>query len=74
MAICPKDLKPCIDDLCYAGDCLRMAGVQPLMRCPGGCGALIFLDGSDPEYECTCHDEDDWYEDDEPTDLAGNVR
>lgn len=24
--ICPKDLKPCCDDLCYGGGCLAMGG------------------------------------------------
>jgi hypothetical protein len=54
MAICPKDLKPCIDDLCYGSGCLRLDGEPMLERCPGGCGALVPIDGSDPDDACEC--------------------
>lgn len=37
MALCPKDFKPCIDDLCYGGGCLRMPGASILHKCDG-CG------------------------------------
>ena len=66
MAICPKNFRPCIDDLCYAGDCLALPGVPPLTHC-GGCGELVGLDGSDPLDSCECPlgDGDD-YEIEEP--------
>jgi hypothetical protein len=56
MAICPNDLKPCLDDLCYGSGCLRLPGVPMLTACTG-CGALIGTDGSDPLDECECRDE-----------------
>jgi hypothetical protein len=68
MAYCPADGKPCIDDLCYGGGCLR-TGEPMLTPCPG-CGALVGIDGSDPNDECACraYDDDDWEPDDEEDD------
>jgi hypothetical protein len=61
MAICPADLKPCIDDLCYGSGCLRLSGEPMLVKC-GGCGHLVAMDGSDID-DCECefvdHDEED---------------
>ena len=53
MPICPKDLKPCCDDLCQHGSCLLMPGVEPLEKGPGGCGQLVGVNGGDP-YGCDC--------------------
>jgi hypothetical protein len=61
--ICPKDSQPCIDDLCYGGSCLRMPGCSPLVKCPGGCGALVSRDGDDVD-ECECEPEFIEWEDD----------
>jgi len=55
---CPKDLKPCIDDLCYGGGCIRMDGAPMYSRCDG-CGALI---SEDDHEDCTCDNE--YYDDD----------
>jgi len=53
MAKCPNDGHACCDDLCYAGGCLHMPGVKPLIPCDG-CGATITLDGEDIFGECAC--------------------
>ena len=60
MAICPADFKPCVNDICYGGGCLK-CGESMLDYCRGGCGQLIAIDGSDRE-NCECDDEpnDDW--------------
>ncbi len=64
MALCPKTLKGCCDDLCYGGSCLLLPGISPLVRCDG-CGQLTALNG-DPEFdECECAleswpDYDEW--------------
>ena len=62
MVYCPKDLKPCIDDLCYGGSCLLLPGECPLTKCDG-CNQLIAIDGSFSDW-CECEDEwDGWCED-----------
>lgn len=53
MAYCPADLKPCMDDLCYGGGCLKLEGETMLTPC-SGCKAMIGIDGSDPNDECEC--------------------
>lgn len=62
MAFCPADHKPCIDDICYGNDCLRLDGEIMLKPCEG-CGKLIGIDGSDEYDECECEptypDDDD---------------
>lgn len=60
MAICPKDLLPCIDDLCYGNGCMAIGGEPMLTECLG-CGQLVAADGSDND-DCECDPED--YEDD----------
>lgn len=60
MSYCPKDGKPCIDDLCHGGGCLRMHGAPMLFKCPGGCGALI---SDDDTMDCMC--DDDYYPEDD---------
>lgn len=55
MGYCPKDLKPCIDDLCHGGGCIECNG-EPLYYPCGGCGKLVSEDDGDlcvcePEYE-----------------------
>lgn len=57
--ICPKDMKPCCDDLCYSGTCLCMPGVMPYEHCDG-CGALVSEDDHDA---CTC---EPFYDEEEP--------
>lgn len=47
---CPKDFRPCCDDLCYGGGCLAMEGAPMLQKCDG-CGAFISEEDSD---NCTC--------------------
>jgi hypothetical protein len=60
MAICPATYHACIDDLCYGSGCLKMQGAEPMLNpCPGGCGALVGIDGSDPDDACECFFEDD---------------
>lgn len=57
--ICPKDLKPCCDDLCYGGGCLAMGGYPMLERCQF-CKGLI--DRENPDYgTCTCDPDGDEY-------------
>ena len=53
---CPKDLKPCIDDLCYGGGCMERNGAEMLYR-RSGCKALI---SEGDMWDCTCelYDED----------------
>jgi hypothetical protein len=55
--VCPKDFKPCIDDLCYGGGCIRMPGYPMIRRCEY-CGQLVDDEG---DLECDC-------ENDEPLD------
>lgn len=71
MAICPKDLKPCCDDICYGAGCIRIIGnPSMLVKCHGGCGGLIAMDGSDT-YDCTCdRDDDDFDYETSPTRVA----
>ena len=56
---CPRDSKVCIDDLCYGGSCLMMAGVAPGERCDG-CGVVVFRDIED----CRCELDDEYPDDD----------
>ena len=53
MAYCPKDLKPCSDDLCYGGGCLVLDGAAMYYPC-AGCNKLVSDDDNDM---CAC-DED----------------
>lgn len=53
--LCPRDFKPCIDDLCYGGGCIESDGAAMYTRCPG-CHALI---SDDDTYGCTCDDYED---------------
>lgn len=54
--LCPKDYKPCCDDLCHGGGCLQMEGYQMLAQC-SVCGGI--QDSEIPECStCTCEDED----------------
>lgn len=60
--LCPKDSKPCLDDLCHGAGCLQMDGYPMLVQCDR-CGDLIEDCSS-----CTCEDADDdfdWPDDDE---------
>jgi len=59
MSLCPKDGKPCCDDLCYAGGCLMMDGYHMLEVCDA-CGGTI--DEVQPECgTCRCDYCDDEY-------------
>lgn len=66
MAICPKDLKPCCDDICYGSGCMLLPGVSMLTHC-SGCGQLVSVDGSD-DWECECEDDYNEGEDENPLD------
>lgn len=62
--LCPKDMKPCCDDLCHGGGCLEMEG-YPMLGVCDFCGGVI--DDEIPDCStCTCGDEDDYDEDYEP--------
>jgi len=59
--LCPKDYKPCCDDLCHGGGCLRMNGYEMLVVCDV-CKGII--DEEIPECgTCKCGED---YEDDQP--------
>lgn len=58
MALCPKDWKPCCDDLCYGAGCLRTG--QPMYERCSGCGNYVAIDWSDDD-DCTCDYDDDYY-------------
>lgn len=47
---CPVDFKPCCDDLCYGGGCIRANGEPMYYPCPG-CHKLISDDDTDM---CRC--------------------
>lgn len=54
MSVCPKDMQPCIDDLCYGGGCMQMDGAPMYYRCD--CGEYV----SDDDYDaCRCDDNGD---------------
>lgn len=66
MSICPKDLRPCCDDLCYSGGCIQMDGYPMLQQCHV-CGGLV--DEENPDLAtCKCDWGDDY--DDEPFEQA----
>lgn len=55
--LCPKDRKPCVDDLCYGSGCMRMSG-KPMLEVCGVCGKSI--DEESPiDNDCICVDEYD---------------
>lgn len=60
--LCPKDMQPCIDDLCRGSGCLKMTGIPMYERC-WACGQLVAADGSD-DCECDpdCDEHDDPYD------------
>ena len=59
--LCPKDSKPCCDDLCHGGGCLEMDGYPMLATC-SFCGGTI--DEAMPECStCTCGDDDGFFDD-----------
>lgn len=47
---CPKDMQPCIDDLCYGSGCIQMDGAPLYENCMG-CGQLI---SDEDDWNCTC--------------------
>lgn len=56
VAICPKDLKPCIDDLCRGTmQCFQLDGEPMLIEC-SGCRHLVAFDGSNTDC-CDCEPE-----------------
>ena len=61
MSLCPKDGKPCCDDLCHGSGCLRMDG-YPMLEVCDHCNGII--DEEMPDCgTCTCCDDDcDFYE------------
>ena len=50
MGYCPKDLKPCIDDLCHGGGCIECEGEALYYKCDG-CGKLVSEDDNEM---CEC--------------------
>lgn len=62
MDVCPVDFRPCMDDLCHGGGCLRSPyGEEMLTKCPN-CGSFDEPGlGTDLCAECAeCADVDDW--------------
>ena len=53
---CPRDLRPCIDDLCYGGGCIELDGAPLYTRC--ACGALV---SEDDHEACSCEPSDEDY-------------
>lgn len=53
--ICPKDLRPCIDDLCYGGGCIEMDGAPMYYKC--SCGQLVSDDDMD---NCLCEPDESY--------------
>ena len=51
--LCPKDLKPCVDDLCRGSGCV-LTGEALYEKCHG-CGALVSEDDHD---DCICEYEE----------------
>ena len=67
MGICPKDGKPCIDDVCYGAGCLRSNFYEEILSECSHCGSL----GSDSEpCECEYEDYDDGYYDEDLHELG----
>lgn len=33
MILCPVDMKPCVDDICHGGSCVRHAFAEPYEVC-----------------------------------------
>ena len=64
--LCPKDLKPCCDDLCHGGGCLQMDG-EPMWHTCSGCGQPV---SDSDDLLCRC-DPDDYYDDPNETTAAG---
>ena len=65
-SICPKDCKPCIDDLCRgSGTCMR-TGTEMWEQCS------ICHQVYSEEYgvECACDPDDDYADDDDPTEAG----
>lgn len=56
MSICPKTMKPCIDDLCRGSGCLEMNG-YPMLKVCVVCKGFIDDEISDCG-TCTCDDDD----------------
>ena len=61
MSLCPHDNKPCCDDLCHGGGCMKMDG-YPMLQVCDFCKGII--DDGIPECStCTCegdYDDDDY--------------
>ena len=55
--ICPKDYRPCCDDLCRGGGCLRMGGYPMLVVCHK-CKGFID-DENDQLSSCVCDEPDE---------------
>lgn len=60
--ICPKDGKPCCDDLCYSGSCIY--GGRTMELCPE-CGKIVVEAFSGLCYDCEQEFEDEWDDDHE---------
>ncbi len=60
--VCPATFQGCCDDICRNCGCLKMDGEPMLVRCSGGCGAWIAVDGS---YNDDCECDPEFYEDEQ---------
>ena len=59
--ICPKDNKPCCDDICYGSGCVQMDG-YPMLKICDICHGTI--DSEIPDCgTCTCDADDEFYDD-----------
>lgn len=60
MAMCPVDGKPCCDDLCYGGECLRGGG--EMWHLCNACGK--YHDDADEYNLCEAEDDGDYRDED----------
>lgn len=56
MSLCPKDFKPCYDDVCHGAGCIRIPGSPAMYELCSGCGNYVSDDDHD---DCTCDYDDD---------------
>lgn len=58
MGICPKDFKPCIDDVCYGAGCMKSPYHESVLLPCDGCGGLMEADEGHYCEDCLYEDED----------------
>ena len=62
--VCPKDGRPCCDDLCHGSECLQMDGT-PMLEICFVCNGTIDSESMDGS-TCTCDPDDDFIEGEAP--------